>query len=269
MSNQTIKIPKERAQAIKQELIKAGFRERALPNALWSLTDGENHVLFYSSGTLLLQGKESGRLKDLILSLLPSYERIMVGCDESGKGDVFGPLVLCCAVIKPEYYKKVLELNYRDCKMMKDEEVLKKAKEFMAFGEFICKLVEPLELNKLYEQEGNLNRILDGLYKNLLKGLREKYPKEEFYIDAYAKRNPFGRDVVFEHKGEENIAVAVASVLARSKFLQWLRERNLPKGSSIEALSLAKKVYQEDREKAKKLLKVFFLLTRPSGPPTI
>ncbi|MFN3870117.1 MAG: ribonuclease HIII [Aquificaceae bacterium] len=259
MSNQTLKLPKEYVEKIKEELLKRGFWERSLPHALWSLTDGENHALFYASGTLLLQGKESRRLKEFILSLVSFHGNIRVGCDESGKGDVFGPLVLCCAVIKPQYYKKVLELNYRDCKRMRDEEVIRKAKEFEEFGEFLCKVVEPLDLNQLYQEEKNINRILDRLYGELLKELREKYPKAEFCIDAYSKKNPFGAWVVFEHKGEENLAVAVASVLARAKFLRWLREKGLPKGSSPESLALARKLYQEEKERAKSLLKTFFL----------
>ncbi len=259
MSHQTLRLPKEYWDKVKEELLKRGFWERMLPNSLWSLTDGENHALFYASGTLLLQGKKSKQLKDLILSLISFHEKIMVGCDESGKGDVFGPLVLCCAIIKPQYYKRVLELNYRDCKKMKDEEVIKKAKDFESFGEFLCKVVEPLDLNRLYQEEKNLNRILDRLYGELLKDLKERYPKAEFYIDAYSKRNPFGMEVIFEHKGEENIAVAVASVLARAKFLQWLWEKKLPKGSSLESLTLARRLYQEDKERAKSLLKTFFL----------
>ena len=111
----------------------------------------------------------------------------------------------------------------------------------------------------MYEGIKNLNRILDRLYLEILRDIKKSYPFAEVFVDAYSKRSPFGKEVVFEHKGEENIAVATASVLARAKFLEWLKDKKLPKGSSLESLSLARSIYREDREWAKKLLKTFFL----------
>ena len=259
MTNLTLKVPKEDVEKLRTELLNRGFYEISSPNTLWSLSNGQAYIHLYPSGTLLLQGKGTQELKEFILSLLTPSEKILVGCDESGKGDIFGPLVLCCAIIKPEYYKKALDLNLRDCKKMKDEEVIKKAKAFESFGEFRCKVIEPPELNQMYEGIKNLNRILDRLYLEILKDIKKSYHSAEVFVDAYSKRSPFGKEVVFEHKGEENIAVATASVLARAKFLEWIRDKKLPKGSSLESLSLARSIYREDREWAKKLLKTFFL----------
>jgi len=47
---------------------------------------------------------------------LVQAEGVLVGCDEAGKGDVFGPLVVCCALIRPENFHKVLELAPKDSK---------------------------------------------------------------------------------------------------------------------------------------------------------
>ncbi|MFN4319645.1 MAG: ribonuclease HIII [Aquificaceae bacterium] len=259
MTSLTLKVPKGEVERLRAELLGRGFFEINSPHTLWSLSNGQAYIHLYPSGTLLLQGKGTHELKEFILSLFAPNERILIGCDESGKGDVFGPLVLCCAVIKPEYYKKVLELNLRDCKKMKDEEVIKKAEIFQGFGGFKCIVVEPAPLNLIYEEIKNLNRILDRLYLDMLREIKGLYPTAEVFVDAYSKRSPFGKDVVFEHKGEENIAVAAASVLARAKFLKWIKDKKLPKGSSSESLSLAKRIYREDKERAKELLKTFFL----------
>ncbi|MDW8032934.1 MAG: ribonuclease HIII [Aquificaceae bacterium] len=259
MSSLSIRVPREDFENLKFELLGLGFCEREVLGALWSLSDGNTHLVLYPSGTLLLQGKYKEDIKELIFSRLKVPQRVMVGCDESGKGDVFGPLLLCCAVIKPEYYRKVLELNPRDCKKMKDEEVVEKAKALRSFCELRCRCVEPLELNLMWEQVGNLNRVLDKLYGEILKELEESYPSADFFVDAYSARNPFGGRVVFKPKGEENLSVAVASVLARAGFLEWLDAQGLPKGSSPDSLSLARALYQKDPEGAKKLLKTFFL----------
>lgn len=259
MSNLTLRVPPEKVEKLKEKLAGLGFHEVRKEGVLWFLTNGRQNLTLYPSGTLLIQGKDSEALKKDLLSLIESPEGIQVGCDESGKGDVFGPLVVCCAVIKPEYYRDVLGLNMRDCKRMKDQEVLKKAERFKSFGEYSCKVVEPEELNELYKETGNLNRILDQLYGRLILDLIKRYPSASFCVDAYAHGNPFGSRIRFEHKGEENLAVATASVLARAEFLKWLARHGLPKGSSVEVMELARRTYRENPDQAKKLLKVFFL----------
>ncbi len=259
MSNLTLRLEKEDWDRVRALLEELGFKGLPKDYVVWYLTDGSNHATLYFSGTLLIQGKRAKEVKDLILSSLDPSKNVSVGCDESGKGDVFGPLVLCCAVIKPEYYKKVLSLNMKDCKRLCDEAVLKKAEVFSSFGEFKCRLVEPKELNELYERKKNLNRILDELYVGLLEEFLKRYPEGKFSVDAYSSRSPFDSRVSFIHKGEEELAVATASVLARAEFLKWLKDRGLPKGSSKEAIALARKIYRENKERAKESLKLFFL----------
>lgn len=259
MNNITLKVPEGDFESLRGELISLGFYEKEVSGTLWSLSNGETHVLLYPSGTLLIQGSGRERIREFVFSRLSVPQVVLVGCDESGKGDVFGPLALCCAVLKPEYYKRALELNPKDCKKAEDEEVIKKAEAFSLFGEFRCKVVEPLELNSMYESLGNLNRILDRLYRELLFELKESYPQAKFFVDAYSARNPFGKPVVFEPKSEKNPAVAMASLLARAEFLKWLRAHQLPKGSSKGALSRAKELFSKDPQRAKRLLKTFFL----------
>ncbi len=260
LSNLTLRLDKRDWDRTRTILEKSGLKKSlAKDYTVWYLTDGLNHAMLYPSGTLLLQGPGSQEIKDFILSSLSTPKEVFVGCDESGKGDVFGPLVLCCAVIKPEYYKKVLSLNMKDCKRLSDEAVLKKAEAFRSFGEYRCRVVEPRELNKLYERKKNLNRILDELYVSLLEEFLNGYPEGKFSVDAYSSRSPFDSRVSFIHKGEEDLAVATASVLARAEFLKWIELRGLPKGSSPEVMGIARKLYHQDKEKAKESLKLFFL----------
>ncbi|MCS7307290.1 MAG: ribonuclease HIII [Aquificaceae bacterium] len=257
--NYALRVERGDQQKVKEKLLSLGFELLESKDCLWHLRSRSAVVKMYPSGSILIQGKDAFKVKELVLSTLEVPDFVSVGCDESGKGDVFGPLVLCCAVIKPEYYRKVLELNIKDCKKMEDNQVLEKAKAFKSFGDFACKLVEPFVLNSIYEDTPNLNRVMDGLYGELLKALKERYPSAKFFVDAYSSRNPFLNEVVFETKGERILSVAVASVLARAEFLSWLTERRLPKGSSGDSMSLAKRLYEKNPQQAKKLLKVFFL----------
>lgn len=258
MTSLTLRVPQGEFKKLKDELNRQGFVDVSPSQALWSVKKDGTSLALFPSGTLLLQGKDSYRVRDIVLTLLDNIQQIEVGCDESGKGDVFGPLVLCCAILKPEYFKKTLSLNMRDCKRMRDEEVIRKAHSFRSFGEYRCISVEPHELNQLHAEHRNLNRILDRLYGELIVQVSKNYPSARLMVDAYAKKNPFS-GVIFEPDGENDLAVATASVLARAEFLKWLKEHNLPKGSSPQALQYAQRLYREDPAEAKRLLKTFFL----------
>jgi len=254
----SVKIPKGQEEKVFQSLKEKGFKERDIPNALWSLCNKEVCITLYPSNTLLLQGKELESWESFILSLIDIPQEVEIGCDEAGKGDIFGPLVLCCAVIEPSNYLEVLSVAPKDSKALRDEELLKKVEKLSKVVKRKCMSLEPERLNELHRELKNLNRVLDKAYAKLLEEMRKSY-KGRVFVDAYSHRSPFGPDVVFEPKGERYLSVAVASMFARAKFLMWLKERDLPKGSSKDAISLAKKLLKENPEEAKRLLKLFFL----------
>jgi ribonuclease HIII len=254
--NVSLRLPEEYYKQVKEYLMGRGFQEREVQHALWSVCREGTCATLYPSGALLLQGEESKHLADLILSLIKTPHKVIIGCDESGKGDVFGPLVVCCVVISPSSYKKVLSTGPKDCKLLKDEELYKKVKSLSGLVDARCVIYEPELLNQLYQTLKNLNRILDKAYSELIKGLGQGV---EIRIDAYSLRNPFGSNVIFEPKGERDIAVSVASMFARAKFLEWLKRYGLPKGASKSVMKVAKEMFQKDPKNAKKLLKTFFL----------
>ncbi len=249
----SMKLPKEYLDRAVELLLKKGFQKREIANAYASLTDGKTYINLYPSGSVLIQGNYPESLKEELLTLV-QVDGILVGCDEAGKGDVFGPLVVCCALIRAENFQKVLELAPKDSKRMNDQELFKKLPRLEKLAEFYCKVLEPLELNRLYEEEKNLNRILDLAYRELIEKILFKEPSAKITVDAYSKNNPFGNLVSFEHKSEQKIEVACASMKARAEFLKWLQKYNLPKGASKQAMELARKVNNKQ-----KYLKTFFL----------
>ena len=254
---ENIKLPKDYLDCAVEFLVKKGFRKRDIQNAYASFTNGKTFVNIYNSGSLVIQGKDTQSLKEEILSLV-KLEGIVAGCDESGKGDVFGPLVLCCCAIKPENFRKVLEIAPKDSKKIEDERLFKKVPILENYAEFYCISLEPEELNKLYQEKQNINRILDWGYKKLLEDVLAKHPKAKITIAAYYHRNPFGSLVNFEPKAEEKVEVACASMKARYEFLKWLKAHNLPKGSSPQAMDMARRMAKTKKD-CQKYLKIFFL----------
>ena len=97
-------------------MLSGNYRKREVPYSLWSIEgDGFNATLYskekHGKRKLCVQG---GKAEDFVLFVLEpnvlgsatlGYETVLdptltaphAGSDESGKGDYFGPLVVCCA----------------------------------------------------------------------------------------------------------------------------------------------------------------------------
>ncbi len=261
-----LRIPEDQVEKIRAFLEGQGFRKRQLKNATWSYEGKDVYLNMYPSGTLLVQGKGAERWTEAVLSQIEVPEGPIVGCDEVGKGDIFGPLVLCCAVVPPESFKEVLKLNPKDSKLMDDRHILKKAKMLKNLVKRRCIVLMPERFNELYEEYKNINRLMDDAYTKILRRIMEEFEPTKVVVDGYSSRNPFqSLGVEFVEKGEKDIAVSVASMIAREKFLKKIKELEksygvkIPKGASGEAKHEAQKILSKDPELARKLVKLSFL----------
>ncbi len=262
----SLKIPP--GQEVKvREFLAEMFRERDVPNALWSFEGGGVYFTLYPSGVLLIQGKDTEVWAEKVLDLIEVPDGSVAGCDEVGKGDIFGPLVLCCAVIKPENYRNVLKVAPRDSKRLADDKVIKKALDLRNLVDYRFVNITPERFNQIYSEFKNINRILDAGYRKLIRWALEKEPVS-ITVDAYTRGNPFQevKGVRFVNEGEREVEVAVASLLARAKFLSEIRKletlygEKIPKGSSEKAVRKARELIRKDPERARKLVKVFMVI---------
>ncbi|MDQ7081944.1 MAG: hypothetical protein Q9N34_02310 [Aquificota bacterium] len=97
-------------------------------------------------------------------------------------------------------------------------------------------------------KNGNINSVgRDDAYRKIILSVKEELSPERICVDRYSGRNPFQdiSKVLFFEKGERDVAVSVASIIARAKFLEKVRElervlgRKVPKGANPEAKELA------------------------------
>ena len=174
------------------------------------------------------------------------------GSDESGKGDYFGPLVVCCAYTDEALSEKMQQMGVKDCKQMSDKSVLTTGAKLRALlgptGYAVVKL-GPAAYNRLYSKIKNINRMLAWAHGTAIEELLEKRhacprvvvdqfaPTESTILRALKTR---GKSIKVEqrHKAESDIAVAAASVIAREIFLRETAamaaspEESVPLGSS-------------------------------------
>ncbi len=240
----------------------------------------------------VLQGDKSSKLFFLINKIIFGesffeYEENQfnepeeyIGTDESGKGDYFGPLVIAGVYLRKESLVHLKRLGVKDSKLLTDNSIIKIAKEIRNIVEnnYDVIAISPGKYNNLFENMGNVNRILGWAHAKVLENILEKqnapeaisdkFGDERLIIDALQTK---GKNINLHQytKAERYTAVAAASILAREKFCEWFDVQNkvlgmeLPKGASLEVEKVALNVKNTyGMEKLNELAKIHFKTTK-------
>ena len=207
---------------------------------VWRLKGKGVIAIAYSSGKILFQGSDTSSdwiLVEECLSSVLSKEKFQnhIGVDEAGKGDYFGPLVTAAAFVEEKNLEKLKGLGIMDSKKITDKKIAKIFDEIKDSLLFDVSILMPEEFNLLYKQYQNINKLLASQHSLVIENLLTKLDSlgrdcDYVLIDQFSK-NPMrvkgvlgvkGRDVEFRqmHGGEADIAVAMASIVARYHFVQ-------------------------------------------------
>jgi ribonuclease HIII len=170
--------------------------------------------------------------KELFHELDPEEGRGWIGVDESGKGDVFGPLVIAGVFVEDSQVEHLLRLGVRDSKTLGDAAILRLSAEIKRIcPHYAILAVEPVEYNVLYERLQNLNRLLAQKHGEVISRLAAITPATRALSDQFADERLIqdvltaqGCQIALEQRphAEDDIAVAAASILARAAFVSWL-----------------------------------------------
>jgi ribonuclease HIII len=246
---------------------------------------GDNSVVTgYTSGKVLIQGRGAASVVTLVDDVVESGTRDrqnmvlpVVGGDESGKGDVFGPLVVAAYAVRSEAERReVVAVGARDCKLMSDGEVQAVAPRLSRLGMSSVRVLMPAEYNSRYARVRNVNVLLNEIYAELLSGLAARSGARTVILDKYGgrasslwKTQQDFRFVVETH-AERYPEVAAASVLARAAFLDGLDRTardsgidRLPKGASLETQAfMSRLVAERGKDILRSIAKVNFAPVR-------
>ena len=256
-------------------MVTGNFRKREVPYSLYSV-EGEkfNATLYekekHGKRKLCVQGSGAQDFVEFQLEpkgIVPvelGYEQVLhpeltaahAGSDESGKGDYFGPLVVCCCYVDAailegmkkftylDSQNRVRKLEVRDCKQMTDAQVLmagESLRKLLGSAGYAVVKLGPAAYNRLYAKIRNINRMLAWAHGTAIEELLEKRPGcTRVVVDQFAPTETTirralktrGKQATVEqrHKAESDIAVAAASVIAREQFLRDVPD--FPLGSS-------------------------------------
>jgi ribonuclease HIII len=272
LHSHTVVLTPAQAELLRKALIERGFEFEEKPYTLFAASKEKLNVAVYEKGPkVLLQGRG---LEDFISFVLEpevlgearlGYEEVHspeqftphFGIDESGKGDLFGPLVIAGVYVDYDLARHLRDAGVRDSKGIGSDKKIRDLASIIrksgAPSELI--VISPEKYNQLYQSIGNLNRLLAWGHARIIENLCARVPGcpralSDKFADARVLQKALlekGRLIQLDQrtKAESDYAVAAASILAREGFINWLDKHGeelgitLAKGVSAKVKSAA------------------------------
>jgi len=206
--------------------------------------------------------------------------KIWAGTDETGKGDFFGPLIACGFVCTKEMVLPLREIGVKDSKLLKEKQIIEIAEKVYRKYPKNIELMRlmPEKYNQLYanmkQQNKKLNELLAWMHGRIILNLDKRIKFDGVVIDKFASERVLrtsikGMDKVnmlLKTKGEEDVAVATASILARYQLVMTFRSltnkygMEIPRGASAKVLEAGQEFASKfGKERLKEVAKTHFV----------
>ncbi|WP_367870259.1 ribonuclease HIII [Luteolibacter sp. Populi] len=276
LTSHTAPLTAAQAERLREVLEDRGYEFEKKEHTLYAAKKGKLNVSVYAKGPkVLIQGKET---EDFIRFLLEpeilgeaklGYEEELdpemfaphFGIDESGKGDYFGPLVIAGVYTDAPVARALRAAGVMDSKRIASAKRIRElAEKIRNVPGIAISLVAigPERYNEMFASFGNLNRLLAWGHAKVIANLAEQRPAcPRALSDQFARPDVLARalkqqkvDIQLDQrtKGESDIAVAAASILARERFVDWIDKTSsaggivLPLGASAAVIAAARQV---------------------------
>ena len=248
MNTYSQKITPLQAAKVKDLLLDLNAVFDVVQYSFWRAKTNTFQAVYYTSGKLLIQGKNIENIAieiDKILGINSCFEQPnltdfnqekYIGTDESGKGDFFGPLVVAGVQADKDNKQKFIDLGIKDSKKLDDKKILMLANQIKASSVHSVVVITPVKYNELYSKFKNLNKLLAWGHARAIENILEKSPCNYALADKFGDESLIknalmqkGRSIVLNQmvRAESDIAVAAASVLARAEFVKRMQELEL------------------------------------------
>ncbi|HHY72772.1 MAG TPA: ribonuclease HIII [Bacillus bacterium] len=308
MSNTVLTVSKELIGEM-EFYYKSAIVSQNPPGSIFVAKSGGCTITAYKSGKVLFQGKgasveaskwgqhehssslskptesgiqkkgrtNSGRQTGIYLPPANISQLSIIGSDEVGTGDYFGPITVVAAFVSSEQIELLKELGVKDSKDLNDSAIARIAEKIIPIIPHSLLILRNEKYNEL-EQSGMNQGKLKALLHNqaiskVLGRLNSENHLDGILIDQFCEPNIFFRylnskdipwkseNVYFSTKAEGiHIAVAAASIIARYAFVKEFEKLSdyagfeLPKGAGPKVDKIAAEFIKKHGEAA--LLKV-------------
>ena len=226
---------------IEDEAIKAGTE-------VWRMRIDKAVFTMYRNGTLYCNAardKKMLKLRDEITKYCKhrfenSGREILIGVDETGKGEVAGEEVLCGVRFPTGLYEEIDSVaGMADTKSNKTygywDGIFSRASKMSTMG--LCFDIEKIPPEKI--DRYNINRLMDAAYKRIISRMMEEIPpnKTSIVVDDYQIGRELrdylnnleenGAMVIVKHKADDRfLEVRLASALAKREREKGMAEIN-------------------------------------------
>ncbi len=276
----------------RDDLLEQGFTLSVSAYTLFQAKKPGVSCTLYESGKLVVQGGDMRSFIEFYLEpqILKTVEYTYgalahnidasgrIGVDESGKGDFFGPLCIAAVFAEGKTIEKLISLGVKDSKTLSDKQIHTLAHEIKEICKHSIVAISPTTYNELYKKFRNLNSLLAWGHATAIQNLSQMSGCTSVIIDQFAHESVVRKAIEKKgltlklkqrHRGEEDIVVAAASILARDAFVEGLQHlskevgRVLPKGASASVIQAAINVVEKHgREILAKISKQHFSTTQ-------
>lgn len=296
LTTYTQEIEEGDVEKLRELLKRGGFEMLEKPYAYYGARKGKLNVTVYEKGPkVLIQGKDTEEFVKFILEpeilgeARLGYEEVHnpemfqphFGIDESGKGDYFGPLVIAGVYTDLESTRALMEAGVMDSKRVSSRDRIVNLSGIIRRTQGVkvsVISVGPKRYNELYERFANLNELLAWGHAKVIKELSELVPGcPRALSDQFANPRVLERALARQEvnvklqqrtKGESDVAVAAASILAREAFVRWIEKASetwglaLPLGAGAPVLASGRDfIALHGRERLAEVAKFHFKTT--------
>jgi ribonuclease HIII len=246
--------------ALRDKLLADGWPLVSQPEGrknLWEITQQPDLTVVApraTDGLIVVSGQRApefrSRYSDLLDGQSPPADRrgklamdTRIGVDESGKGDLFGPLVVAAVALTTDAELALARHGVRDSKSLSDSQIAELATRIRDLCESETLVLMPPEYNLAHERHGrNLNRLLAWGHARVIAKLSsrvnashaisDQFGDESLVLEALAAE---GCTIPLEQRprAETDLAVAAASILARAEFVEAIEEYTSKSGIEI------------------------------------
>jgi ribonuclease HIII len=257
---------------LRNDLESQNFSFTRPPYTIFCAKKGKISLSLYESGKLTIQGKDKDEFIEFYIEPEILHELSYthpendidltprMGVDEAGKGDFFGPLCIASVFAEEKTIHELVQMGVKDSKTLTDKRAHELAKKIKILCPYAIVQIFPEKYNQLYEKFTNLNHLLAWGHATAIFDLYQKTHCTYAIIDQFAdkklvenavKKKEIPMHLDQRHKGEQDVVVAAASILARTAFLDGLDRLSrdhlvhLPKGASKEVIQAGKKIVLE------------------------
>ncbi|WP_438479031.1 ribonuclease HIII [Oleiharenicola lentus] len=261
ITSYTIKLDDAQMEKLRAACAAKHWETAEVPYARFAFKGPKVNVTAYTSGKVVVAGKETeGFVQNVIEAEVtgaaklgydevnhPDWFEPHAGLDESGKGDLFGPVVSATVIAEKSAIEAWRASGVRDSKAVVDTQILRlddliRNTPGVVVETVFCSMARYNEL--MAKPRANLNRLLAwqhaiALEKALKKkwvprGLLDQFTKEPLVQKELVKRGVDRFDLQMRTKAESDPVVAAASIVARAEFVRQMRDLSREFGEKLQ-----------------------------------